>query len=641
MQIRPLCAELAKMAQDELNEDPARIARDVQHIKDWLSKQPHLRARKDDQWLVAFLRGCKYSLERTKEKLDLYYSMRSLAPELFSVRPNDKVFTDIMNKGTYLILPKSATPDSPRVAIIRPGSYDPDKYILSDIFSVSILLQRILLMEDDATVISGVRTIMDLEGVTLAHYLQMTPAMMKKMAVLSQDAAPMRMKGVHYINTPAGFETVFSAIKNLLNEKNRKRLYVHNKNYEEMYSHGISKDILPVEYGGNGGTINEIIGHWKDKVQKYSSWLEEDLKYGTDESKRPGQPKTPESMFGLEGSFRQLNFDLNTVLLYSANLRLCFENGDILVDSSFKTMPVRPLPPALAEKARLELNENPKVLEESIRQLKQWILKQPHLRARTDDQWLAAFLRGCKFRVEQSKMKLDLYFSFRSTAPYLYSVKYFEPKVMEIINTGATLILPKTKNPADPRVILYRIGKIDLKQYTILDIMSVLVLQEQICFMEDDNFVVAGTVNIVDLEGARVGHYTQTSIKQLRNLVAANQDAVPVRIKEIHFLNTPFFFETFFGIVRRFMSEKSKNRIIVHSKNMESFHERVPKEILPEEYGGTGDNIQDCIEYWKNKMRDYSSFFEDDLKYGSDESKRPGKSDPEVSNEPFSRLELD
>lgn len=45
MQIRTLIPELAKKAQDELNEDPKRIQSDVQHIKDWLSKQPHLRAR--------------------------------------------------------------------------------------------------------------------------------------------------------------------------------------------------------------------------------------------------------------------------------------------------------------------------------------------------------------------------------------------------------------------------------------------------------------------------------------------------------------------------------------------------------------------------------------------------------------------
>nr|ATY51904.1 CTD6 [Heliconius melpomene] len=308
MQIRPLCPELEAKARAELNEDPQRIASDVQHIKDWLAKQPHLRARSDDQWIVGFLRGCKYSLERTKEKLDLYYSMRGLAPELFSAKPSNPMSKEIMNIGVYFVLPKSATPDAPRVAIIRPGVYDPDKYKINDIFSVSILIQRILMKEDDNVIVSGMRTILDLEGVTVAHYLQMTPAVMKRMAVLSQDASPMRMKGTHYINTPPGFETVFNTMKLLLNEKNRNRLYVHNKNYEEMYQ-SICKEELPVEYGGNGGTVNEIIEYWKNKIDHYSSWIEEDSKYGTDEAKRPGSPKSADTLFGVEGSFRQLSFD--------------------------------------------------------------------------------------------------------------------------------------------------------------------------------------------------------------------------------------------------------------------------------------------------------------------------------------------
>lgn len=34
---------------------------------------------------------------------------------------------------------------------------------------------------------------------------------------------------------------------------------------------------------------------------------------------------------------------------------------------------------------------------------------------------------------------------------------------------------------------------------------------------------------------------------------------------------------------------------MVHGKNIESLYEHVPKDVLPEEYGGTGDSIQGCI----------------------------------------------
>lgn len=46
-------------------------------------------------------------------------------------------------------------------------------------------------------------------------------------------------------------------------------------------------------------------------------------------------------------------------------------------------MQVRPLSLALQEKAALELYETPNKLEHGLKELKEWISQQPHLRART------------------------------------------------------------------------------------------------------------------------------------------------------------------------------------------------------------------------------------------------------------------
>lgn len=44
--IRELPEELAKIAKDELNENPERVSEDLMYVKDWIEQQPHLRARK-------------------------------------------------------------------------------------------------------------------------------------------------------------------------------------------------------------------------------------------------------------------------------------------------------------------------------------------------------------------------------------------------------------------------------------------------------------------------------------------------------------------------------------------------------------------------------------------------------------------
>lgn len=45
MSVRPLSKELQKKATNELNEDPNRINEDLEHIKKWADKQPHLKIR--------------------------------------------------------------------------------------------------------------------------------------------------------------------------------------------------------------------------------------------------------------------------------------------------------------------------------------------------------------------------------------------------------------------------------------------------------------------------------------------------------------------------------------------------------------------------------------------------------------------
>ncbi|CRK86624.1 CLUMA_CG000461, isoform A [Clunio marinus] len=248
--IRTLPIELAKIAKEELNETPGRIQDDIESLRNWISQSPHLKSRTDDQFLIAFLRGCKYSLEKAKQKLDLFYTVRTHAPELIKNRDpmNDHVLGMIRLGSVFGIpLPITDRPESPRIILVRPGIFDPHLYTIQDAMRVTTMMLDYMLNEDDNFVIAGQIGILDLTGVTVQHFFQFNPTFIKKMTILTQDAAPGRQKGLHWINTPRGFEQVFNIFTSFMNEKNRSRLFVHS-NLESLYKH-VPKRLLPKEYG--------------------------------------------------------------------------------------------------------------------------------------------------------------------------------------------------------------------------------------------------------------------------------------------------------------------------------------------------------------------------------------------------------
>lgn len=99
LKIRSISSELAKAAKEELKEVTDRIPDDVNALRLWINKQPHLNPNIDDQLLVTFLRGCKYSLERTKEKIDTYFTMKTTIPEMSDRDPFDPELLEIIRMG--------------------------------------------------------------------------------------------------------------------------------------------------------------------------------------------------------------------------------------------------------------------------------------------------------------------------------------------------------------------------------------------------------------------------------------------------------------------------------------------------------------------------------------------------------------
>ncbi|GAB0099040.1 alpha-tocopherol transfer protein-like [Sergentomyia squamirostris] len=306
--IRPLSVELAKLAREELNEVPESVQQDLEALREWIRKQLHLRCRTDDQFLVTFLRGCKWSLERTKQKLDTFYTVRTSLPDLIAHRdPTDKRTLEVIRMGFAVPLPLTETPNSPRIMLFRPGVYNPTLYSIHDMIRVALMVNDILLCRDDNRTIAGQIGIVDLQGATMAHLGQANVTLMRNFSRITQDASPLRQKGFHFVNPPSGFVTIYNLARGMFNQKMQQRFRVHAD--RESLFQSIPKRLLPTEYGGEAGPIQKIIDNLERDLVGAKDFFREEDKYGCDERKRLGGPKNAESTFGAEGSFRKLNFD--------------------------------------------------------------------------------------------------------------------------------------------------------------------------------------------------------------------------------------------------------------------------------------------------------------------------------------------
>ncbi|XP_058983602.1 retinol-binding protein pinta [Musca domestica] len=304
LQIEPLPEELQKVAIEELGEVPERMAEDLQIFKEWIKKQIHLRARMDDQFLIQFLRGCKYSLEKAKKKIDTFYAMKTKYPEYFNLtNVDDPLFRKLHSTGFYIPLPTPLNDHGPRIIMCRfqdtPNAFPPNNF-----FQYCNSRVEIMLMNDPYACINGIMLICDFAKASPSHLLPFTVNIIKQNAMFSEKAFPMRFKTFCMINIASYAQQFF----NHTSEKFRNKFILCGTN-SAQWAKQLPVEYMPIDYGGKNGSISELCQEYDKLWDEYRDYFKDNANYGTDEHLRLGEPFNFDDDFGTGGTLRKLNVD--------------------------------------------------------------------------------------------------------------------------------------------------------------------------------------------------------------------------------------------------------------------------------------------------------------------------------------------
>lgn len=168
--------------------------------------------------LENFLIKNKFRVERTKTKLDGYFTLKGVHPRFFQperLLVNSPAMQNVL-KFCYITMLPHLQDDGTRIIFCKFIDTNVDLMNLIDIFAYSMVLFDLMLSFDYS---SSVRFVADIGGMTFGHYTKMDPAAITTCFMIYQEAFSARISGIHYINAPSFADLLMKLMRMCLKPK--------------------------------------------------------------------------------------------------------------------------------------------------------------------------------------------------------------------------------------------------------------------------------------------------------------------------------------------------------------------------------------------------------------------------------------
>ncbi|GAB6032892.1 hypothetical protein CHUAL_012088 [Chamberlinius hualienensis] len=254
----------------------------VKEIQKWLKNQAqnlYFNPRTDDDFVLKYLLGCKFNLDKTKSKIIRYYQLRKKYPQWYKNRNFnqddellDYIYRGILSADFDVVDEKERLVVLINLSRLKPSD---DVYCL---LRLSVILVDAMLLRPQVQK-HGVVFILDVSGVPLSVITQANPKFLYRYVRCVLMGMPMRVKAIHFIKINPAVMAIIKTFKLFLSEKLKKRIYIYGKIFDSLFDE-VPRHCIPDDYGGTGGPFASGFDKMMADFDKVIDYLIDDEKYG-------------------------------------------------------------------------------------------------------------------------------------------------------------------------------------------------------------------------------------------------------------------------------------------------------------------------------------------------------------------------